>query len=92
MCHGSVSIVNSEANPPLISGSVISNVLSLVLLVSISLAFPEGKFDWNIYKERITSADEEVRISVFIWQLHASLSCSVSRAEVHPAWSAPLLL
>ena len=62
--QGSLTIINTEANGPLLAGNVISNVLSLLLLVSISLCFPEGRFDWNIFKEKITASDEEVLPSV----------------------------
>ena len=58
--QGSITILNTEANAPLLAGNLISNLLSLVLVVSISLIFPEGRFDWELLKEKITSADEEV--------------------------------
>ncbi len=61
--QGSISILNTEGNAPLLAGNLISNLLSLVLVVSISLIFPEGRFDWEILKEKITSADEEVRLT-----------------------------
>ena len=60
LTQGSISILNTEANAPLLAGNLISNLLSLLLVVSISLIFPEGRFDWEILKEKITSADVEV--------------------------------
>ena len=61
LTQGAVNIITTEANAPLLAGNLISNLLSLVIVVSVSLIFPEGRFDWNILKERISMADEEVR-------------------------------
>ena len=58
--QGSLTILNTEANGPLLAGNIISNVFSMILLITISLCFPEGRFDWEIYKEKITASDEEV--------------------------------
>lgn len=61
LTQGAINIITTEANAPLLAGNIISNVLSFVIVISVSLIFPEGKFDWAVLKEKISMADEEVR-------------------------------
>jgi hypothetical protein len=82
LTQGSLTILNTEANGPLLAGNVISNVLSLILVVSISLCFPEGRFDWNILKEKITAADEEVGWRSF----HSSAAEAHAGTCMHVLW------
>ena len=73
LTQGSISILNTEANAPLLAGNLISNMLSLILVVSITLIFPEGRFDWEILKEKITSADDEVGNNMHLRSQHACI-------------------
>lgn len=63
--EGGISIATTELNPPLLAGNCISVGLSLVLTVGISLIWREPKFDWNLLKEKITAADETVRLTIY---------------------------
>ena len=59
--NGSITIITTGLNPPLLTGNVFSVGISAILVVAISLIFPDqGPFDWELYKERITTADDTV--------------------------------
>ena len=58
--EGEISILSTEANPPLLAGNCISIGLSAILVVGISLVFPEGRFNWELLKENITTTEDTV--------------------------------
>ena len=60
--EGEINILNTEANPPLLAGNCISIGLSAILVVGISLVFPEPSFNWELLKENITTAEATVRL------------------------------
>ena len=58
---GSISILTTGLNPPLLTGNIFSVGVSAILVVAISLLFPgTGPFDWELYKERITTSEDTV--------------------------------
>ena len=58
---GSISIITTGLNPPLLTGNIFSVGISTILVVAISLVFPDkGPFQWELYKERITTSEDTV--------------------------------
>ena len=61
--NGSISITTTGLNPPLLTGNIFSVGISAILVVAISLIFPDKTpFEWDIYRERITTAEDKVRL------------------------------
>lgn len=51
-------------NPPLLAGNIISNGVSAIVLVIVSYLFPEKvPFQWEAFKEKITTSEAMVRTS-----------------------------
>lgn len=58
---GSIDIISTGLNPPLLAGNIIAFGVSLFLVVGISLIFPaKSLFDWVLLKEQITTTEDTV--------------------------------
>ena len=63
--NGEISITTTGLNPPLLTGNIFSVGISAILVVLISLIFPDKTpFAWEIYRERITTAEDKVRLAL----------------------------
>ncbi len=52
-------------NPPLLAGNIISNGISAIVIVVVSYSFPDKvPFQWEAFKERITTSEATVRTSL----------------------------
>jgi hypothetical protein len=59
---GEINIITTGLNPPLLTGNIISVGVSLITLVVLSYAFPaKVPFQWEAFKEKISTSDEKVR-------------------------------
>ena len=48
-------------NPPLLAGNIISNGMSLIVIIALTYIFPDKTpFQWEAFKERITTTDDTV--------------------------------
>ena len=63
--NGAINITTTGLNPPLLTGNIFSVGISTILVVAISLIFPEKAFDWELYKEKITTSEDTVLPSLF---------------------------
>ncbi len=61
--NGAINITTTGLNPPLLTGNIFSVGISAILVVAISLIFPSKLFDWEVYKEKITTSEDTVRNS-----------------------------
>ena len=72
------NITTTGLNPPLLAGNIIAVGVSTILLVSISLIFPEKTpFDWELLKTQITTSDDKVS-GYFL-----GCSCAMSEVQSH---------
>lgn len=50
-------------NPPLLTGNIVSNGISLIIIITVSLIFPDKQpFQWEAFKEKITTSESTVRL------------------------------
>lgn len=67
----SAKVCAAGLNPPLLAGNIISNGMSLLVIVTLTYIFPDKvPFQWEAFKEKITTADATVR------HPHGSCQCS----------------
>ncbi|KAK9904775.1 hypothetical protein WJX75_002276 [Coccomyxa subellipsoidea] len=59
---GEITITSTGLNPPLLAGNIISNGMSLLVIVTLTYIFPDKiPFQWEAFKEKITTADATVK-------------------------------
>ena len=62
IAYGEISIDTTGMNPPLLTGNIVSEGMSWIILITLSLLFPDKqKFDWELLKERIHVVEDTVR-------------------------------
>ena len=67
----SAKVCAAGLNPPLLAGNIISNGMSLLVIVTLTYIFPDKiPFQWEAFKEKISTADATVR------HPHGSCQCS----------------
>ena len=62
IAYGEISIDTTGMNPPLLTGNIVSEGISWIILITLSLLFPDKQqFDWELLKERIHVVEDTVR-------------------------------
>ena len=81
--NGAINITTTGLNPPLLTGNIFSVGISAILVVAISLIFPQAAFDWEVYKEKITTSEDTVRTSLLSHLDCLPFSIQGNQADVH---------